>query len=81
MSPCVCCKTKCRSCVGRSISDGIDFAGEMLIVALGLDSAGIKHVLGIRQGTTENAIVCRELLTSLRDRGLEQFHQTCSGYL
>ena len=53
----------------------------MLIVALGLDSAGIKHVLGIRQGTTENAIVCRELLTSLRDRGLEQFHQTCSGYL
>lgn len=51
--------------------DGIDFAGEMLIVALGLDSAGNKHVLGIRQGTTENAIVCRELLTSLRDRGLD----------
>ena len=51
--------------------DGIDFAGERLIVALGLDSAGNKHVLGIRQGTTENAIVCRELLTSLRDRGLD----------
>ena len=51
--------------------DGIDFAGERLIVALGLDSSGIKHVLGLRQGTTENAIVCRELLTSLRDRGLD----------
>ena len=56
--------------------DGIDFAGEMLIVALGLDSAGIKHVLGIRQGTTENAIVCRELLTSLRDRGLDTSQPT-----
>ena len=51
--------------------DGSDFAGERLIVALGLDSSGIKPVLGLRQGTTENAIVCRELLTSLRDRGLD----------
>ena len=48
VSPCVCCKTKCRSCVGRSISDGIDFAGEMQIVALGLDSEGTKHVWGVR---------------------------------
>ena len=51
--------------------DGIDFAGEMLIVALVLDSSGNKPILGLRQGTTENAIVCRELLTSLRDRGLD----------
>ncbi len=56
--------------------DGIDFAGEMLIIALGLDSSGHKHVLGLRQRTTENAEVCRELLTDLRDRGLDKTRPT-----
>ena len=51
--------------------DGISFAGEMLIVAMGLDETGHKHVLGLRQGDSENAVVCTDLLTELRDRGLD----------
>jgi putative transposase len=51
--------------------DGIDFAGEMLIVAVGLDEHGHKHILGLRQGGTENAPVCLGLLTELRARGLD----------
>ena len=51
--------------------DGISFAGEMLIVALGLDETGHKHILGLRQGDSENAVVCTDLVTELRDRGLD----------
>ncbi len=51
--------------------DGVDFAGEMLIVAMGLDEHGHKHLLGLRQGGRENAEVCTSLLTELRERGLD----------
>ena len=51
--------------------DGIDFAGEMLIVSVGLDEQGHKHLLGLRQGGSENAAVCTSLLTELRERGLD----------
>ena len=51
--------------------DGLDFAGEMLIVSVGLDEQGRKHLLGLRQGGSENAEVCTSLLTELRERGLD----------
>lgn len=51
--------------------DGLDFAGEMLIVSVGLDEQGHKHLLGLRQGGSENAEVCTSLLTELRERGLD----------
>lgn len=51
--------------------DGIAFAGEMLIVSVGLDEQGRKHLLGLRQGGSENAEVCTSLLTELRERGLD----------
>ena len=35
------------------------------------DSQGVKHVLGLREGTTENATVRKELLSDLRQRGLD----------
>ena len=44
------------------------FGGEVMVVALGVDEAGRKHVLGLRQGETENAEVVKELLYNLRDR-------------
>jgi putative transposase len=50
--------------------DGIEFKGHLLVVALGLDKCGKKHVLGLRQGATENATVCASLLEDMARRGL-----------
>ena len=48
------------------------YVGEdhLLLVALGFDAQGNKHVLGVREGATENAASCTALLTDMRDRGL-----------
>jgi len=40
-------------------------------VAMGIDNKGEKHVLGVREGTTESEGVCRSLLQDLIERGLE----------
>jgi putative transposase len=50
--------------------DGQYFRRECLIVALGVDVQGHKHVLGLWHGATENATLVRELLNDLRERGL-----------
>src|SRR5947208_494219 len=50
--------------------DGQYFRKECLIVALGVDQQGQKHVLGLWQGATENSTLVRELLADLRERGL-----------
>ncbi len=50
--------------------DGIEFKGHLLVAALGLDKAGRKHVLGLKQGATENAAVCVSLLEDMARRGL-----------
>ena len=50
--------------------DGQYFRQECLIVALGVDQAGQKHVLGLWHGATENSTLVRELLADLRERGL-----------
>lgn len=51
--------------------DGIHVASQAVIVALGLDSEGHKHVLGLWIGSTENAKVSADLLQNLLDRGLK----------
>lgn len=51
--------------------DGQSFRGEHLIVALGVDEEGHKHVLGLWHGATENSTVVRALLADLRERGLD----------
>jgi transposase-like protein len=51
--------------------DGVDYAGETMLVALGLTETGEKTVLGLRQGASENAAVCTALLEDLRERGLD----------
>ena len=48
--------------------DGVHIADHVMIVAAGIDADGNKHVLGIREGATENAAVCTELLCDLRAR-------------
>jgi transposase-like protein len=50
--------------------DGQYFRKECLIVALGVDKEGQKHVLGLWPGATENSPLVRELLADLRERGL-----------
>jgi len=51
--------------------DGIDVAGAVLITAVGIDTQGEKHMLGLWQGSTENADVCKMLITEMIRRGLK----------
>lgn len=51
--------------------DGTGFGDHLMLVAMGIDSKGDKHVLGVREGTTESEGVCRSLLQDLIERGLE----------
>ena len=51
--------------------DGIRFGEHHAIVALGVDPQGKKHLLGVREGATENAAVVTELLEELVARGLD----------
>jgi len=51
--------------------DGVHFADHLCVVALGIGIDGTKHPLGLAEGDTENTTVVRDLLASLRDRGLD----------
>jgi putative transposase len=51
--------------------DGIQFGRIHVIAALGVDSQGYKHILGLREGASENAVVVRDLLTDIVARGLK----------
>jgi transposase-like protein len=48
--------------------DGVHVVEHVLLVAVGIDKQGNKHVLGMREGAPENAVSCRELLCDLRER-------------
>jgi len=50
--------------------DGIHLGKQVLVVALGIESSGKKHVLGLWQGATENTVVVKDLLENLVARGL-----------
>lgn len=50
--------------------DGLHFRDHVLLIALGIEADGTKHVVGFREGTTENATMCRSLLRDLIARGL-----------
>ena len=51
--------------------DATPFAGQQLVVAMGISQDGRKMILGLRQGATENATVVGELLGDLVSRGLD----------
>jgi transposase-like protein len=53
------------------VIDGIVFHDHTVIIVLGIDSEGKKHVLGLREGTTENSAVAKALFRDLLDRGLD----------
>ena len=50
--------------------DAVEFAGRAVLVALGITDKGKKVVLGLREGSSENAEVVKDLLASLVERGL-----------
>jgi transposase-like protein len=56
--------------------DGVEYAGETMVVTLGIAEDGTKHILGLRQGATENAQVCAALLEDLRERCLDSGRPT-----
>jgi transposase-like protein len=51
--------------------DGIQLGPYHVICAAGVDAEGHKHVLGLREGATENAEVAGSLLADLVARGLD----------
>ena len=50
--------------------DGVHFDEHLVLAAVGVDEQGDKHVLGLREGATENAAACKALLADLIERGL-----------
>lgn len=63
-----------RSLAGLDLAvlmiDGLKVAEQTVVVALGIDTEGNKHVLGLWQGSTENARVAKSLLEDLVSRDL-----------
>jgi putative transposase len=51
--------------------DGQIFGGFCVVTAVGVDADGGKHVLGIAEGSSENGVVVKGLLTSLLERGVK----------
>jgi len=51
--------------------DGLIFGDYTMIGAVGVDVEGNKHVLGIREGATENSTVIAELLEDIVSRGVD----------
>ena len=50
--------------------DGVHIGEHCIVVALGIDHTGVKHALGLWDGSMENAAVCQSLLADLQSRGL-----------
>ncbi len=51
--------------------DGLVFGGYHVIAAVGVDSEGFKHVLGLAEGASENAVVVKDLLEDIVGRGVK----------
>ena len=51
--------------------DGVHFGEHTCVVALGIDIEGVKRPLAVEEGSTENATLVTDLVTGLRDRGLD----------
>lgn len=50
--------------------DGIEIADHTVVVSLGITADGRKVPLGLRLGSTENTVLCTEMLQELLERGL-----------
>ncbi|MFQ5917955.1 MAG: transposase [Candidatus Binatia bacterium] len=50
--------------------DGVVFGNYHSIAGIGVDNRGCKHVLGLREGASENQVVAKALLEDLVERGI-----------
>lgn len=50
--------------------DGVYIGDHVLLVAVGIDGEGHKHVLGVHEGATENSTACKALLADLQERSI-----------
>jgi putative transposase len=55
--------------------DAIVLGDYHVLGAIGVDSTGAKHVLGLREGSSENSVVATELLNDLVSRGVKPDRQ------
>ena len=51
--------------------DGMHFGDQCVLAAIGVDSQGAKHVLALKEGASENAEVCKDLLEQLVAQGVD----------
>jgi transposase-like protein len=51
--------------------DGMHFADQCVLAAMGVDTQGRKHVLALREGATENAEAAKDLLQHLVEHGVD----------
>jgi transposase-like protein len=51
--------------------DGVHFGEHTCVVALGIGIDGTKHPLAVEEGSTENSTLVTDLITGLRERGLD----------
>lgn len=54
------------------VIDGVRVNKRVFVVVLGVETSGKKHILGMRQGATENSQVCTELFEDMERRGLQR---------
>jgi transposase-like protein len=63
-----------RSLLGQELLiiylDGMVYGEHHVLGAVGIDREGFKHALGMRLGSSENAVVVKDLLADLVARGL-----------
>lgn len=55
--------------------DGVQFGPYHVLCAVGVDEVGHKHVLGFREGATENAELAKSFLEDLVARGVSPFRR------
>ncbi len=51
--------------------DGLNVGDHVMVAAIGIDTGGAKHVLGLADGATENAATVQAMLDNLVERGLD----------
>jgi len=51
--------------------DGVIFGEYNVIVALGVKATGEKSILGIREGSSENSVISKDLISDIISRGLK----------
>ena len=51
--------------------DGVHVGGHQALVVIGVDREGQKQVLGLAEGASESAVVVKDLLAGLVERGLQ----------